>query len=417
MTKTGAQLFSRHVRAEALAAPSSGIVEVFQLGRSRQGLIPLYVGEGDVPTPPFIADAIARSLARGETFYSPQAGLADLRVAIAGYMSRHCGKIFERRFGPFGPERFFITTGGMHALQLGVRLVAGLGDEVVVPMPAWPNFAGVLATAGARVCGVPLHFAAAPGGAHHWSLDLDRLRETISPATRALVINSPANPTGWTASHTELEAILAIAREFGLWIIADEIYGRIRFSGEPAASFHDVMERDDRIIFVQTFSKNWAMTGLRLGWLEVPPELGETVENLIQYSTAGVAMPLQRAGLAALEQGDEFFAAQLVKMRKSRDLLCSGLAQTGRVRFAVPEATFYLFCTINGMEDTRHLALRLIEEANVGVAPGSAFGPGGEGFVRISFARSPDEIAEAVRRLNSWLAASACSDRPQSADR
>ncbi len=407
MTKDGddAQLNYRHVRAEALAAPSSGIVEVFKLGLSRSGLIPLYVGEGDVPASAFVADAIAQSLARGETFYSPQAGLPDLRVAIAGYMSRHYGKVFERRFGPFGPERFFITTGGMHALQLAVRLVAGLGDEVIVPTPAWPNFIGVLTAVGAQVCGVPLDFVAAPGGGYHWSLDLARLRGSITPATRALVINSPANPTGWTASHAELEAILGIAREFGVWIIADEIYGRIRFSGEPAASFHDVMEGDDRNIFVQTFSKNWAMTGLRLGWLEVRPELGETVENLIQYSTAGVAMPLQRAGLAALEQGDEFFAAQLAKMRKSRDLLCSGLAQTDRVRFALPEATFYLFCTFDGMEDSRHLALRLIEEANVGVAPGSAFGPGGEGFVRISFARSPDEITEAVRRLKLWFAA------------
>jgi aspartate/methionine/tyrosine aminotransferase len=400
-----AQPLNRYVRAEALAAPSSGIVEVFQLGRTRQGLIPLYVGEGDVPTPAFIADAIAQSLAQGETFYSPQAGHPDLRAAIARYMSRHYGKIFERRIGPFGVERFFITSGGMHALQLAVRLVAGVGDEVIVPLPAWPNFEGVLTTAGARICGVPLDFVTASSGAHHWSLDLARLREKISPATRALIINSPANPTGWTASHAELGAILGIAREFGLWIIADEIYGRIRFSGEPAASFHDVMERDDRIIFVQTFSKNWAMTGLRLGWLEVPPELGETVENLIQYSTAGVALPLQRGGLAALEQGDEFFAAQLVKMRKSRDLLCAGLAATGRVRFALPEATFYLFCAIDGLEDTRRLALRLIEEADVGVAPGSAFGRGGEGFVRISFARSPDEIAEAVGRLKQWFAA------------
>ena len=199
-------------------------------------------------------------------------------------------------------------------------------------------------------------------------------------------------------------AILNIAREFGLWIIADEIYGRLSFSNERAPSFHDLMERDDRIVFVQTFSKNWAMTGLRLGWLEVPPAIGQTVENLIQYSTSCVAAPLQRAGIAALEQGDDFFAAQLARMRRNRDLLCAGLAATGRVRFAIPEATFYLFATVDGIEDTRRFALRLIEEANVGVAPGSAFGPGGERFIRISFARAPEEIAEAVRRLSLWFA-------------
>lgn len=324
-------------------------------------------------------------------------------TAIATYMSRHYGKIFERRAGRFGPERFFVTSGGMHALQLAVRLVAGVGDDVVMPVPAWPNFEGVLKAAGVNVCGVPLDFVAASGGDHKWSLDMERLRRTISPKTRALIINSPANPTGWTASHAELEAIVAVARDRGLWIIADEIYGRISFADERSPSFHDVMEADDRIVFVQTFSKNWAMTGLRLGWLEVPPELGQTVENLIQYSTSCVALPLQRAGLATLEQGDAFFAAQRDKMHKSRDLLCNALGETGRVRFALPEATFYLFCRFDGIADARGLALRLIEEANVGVAPGSAFGPGGELFVRISFARSPEEIVEAARRLKLWL--------------
>jgi aspartate/methionine/tyrosine aminotransferase len=396
--------FRAHLRAEALAAPSSGIAEVFRLGRTRQGLIPLYVGEGDVPTAPFIAEAVAQSLARGETFYVAQAGLPDLRAAIARYMSRHYGKLYESRIGPFGPERFLVTVGGMHALQLAMRLVAGLGDEVIVPTPAWPNFEGALAANGARPQGLPLDFVTMPDGTYRWMLDLDRLRAAITPATRAIIINSPANPTGWTASHADLEAILAIAREFGLWIIADEIYGRISFSGTTAPSFHDVMEGDDKIIFVQTFSKNWAMTGLRVGWIEVPPELGQTVENLIQYSTSCVAPPLQRAGIAALEQGDEVFAAQLARMRKSRDVLCAGLAATGRVHFAVPEGAFYLFAAIDGVEDTRLLALRLIEEADVGVAPGTAFGPGGERFVRISFARSPDDIAEAVRRLNRWFA-------------
>ena len=400
-----ADSFSRSLRPEALAAPSSGIAEVFKLGRTRPGIIPLYVGEGDVPASSAITEAVARSLGAGETFHTPQAGLPELRAAIATYMSRHYGEAYEARVGAFAPQRFFVTSGGMHALQLAVRLVAGPGAEVIVPTPAWPNFRGVLSAAGAQISGVPLDFAAAPDGSFRWSLDLDRLRATISPATRAIVINSPANPTGWTASADDLAAILRLAREFGLWIIADEIYGRLSFAKTRAASFHDLMEAGDRVLFVQTFSKNWAMTGLRLGWIEVPPEIGQTVENLIQYSTSCVAAPLQRAGLAALEAGDEFFAGQLARMRQSRDALCAGLAAAGRVNFAVPEGTFYLFAMIEGISDTRRLALRLIEEADVGVAPGTAFGPGGERFVRISFARSPDDIAEAARRLARWLAA------------
>jgi aspartate/methionine/tyrosine aminotransferase len=397
--------FKADLRPEALALPVSGIAEVFQLGRARSGLIPLYVGEGDIAASEAITEAIARSLAKGETFYTAQAGMPDLRAAIARYMSRHYGEVYERHVGPFGPERFFVTVGGMHALQLAVRLVAGLGDEVVVPLPAWPNFFGVLAAAGAQVRGLPLDFIADGEGGWRWSLDLDRLRAAISPAVRAIVINSPANPTGWTATRAELAAILDIAREFGLWIIADEIYGRIHFSAERAASFHDVMTGEDRILFVQTFSKNWAMTGLRLGWLEVPQELGEIVENLILYSTSGIAVPLQRAGIAALDQGEDFFADQLARMRQGRDILCEGLTAMCPVRFAPAEATFYLFASFEGIADTRRLALRLIEEAGVGVAPGSAFGDGGEHFVRISFARSPEEMAEAVRRMHKWFAA------------
>lgn len=396
--------FSQYLRPEAIAAPSSGIAEVFRLGHARQGVIPLYVGEGDMAPQAAIAEAIKQSLANGETFYAPQAGIPDLRSAIARYVSGHYGAIYETRVGPLGPERFFVTAGGMHALQLAVRLVAGFGDEVIVPTPAWPNFCGVLTAAGARLSGVPLDFTRRPDGTFHWSLDFARLRAAISSATRAIILNSPANPTAWTASIEDLDAILALAREHGLWIIADEIYGRLSFTGHRAPSFHEVMEAADRIIFVQTFSKNWAMTGLRLGWLEVPPEIGEIVENLIQYSTSSVAGPLQRAGIAALDQGDDFFAAQLARLNRNRDLLCEGLAATGRVHFAVPDATFYLFATIEGVTDTRAFALRLIEEANVGVAPGSAFGAGGAGFVRISFARGTQEIAEAVRRLSQWFA-------------
>jgi aspartate/methionine/tyrosine aminotransferase len=396
--------FSQYLRPEALHVPTSGIGEVFQLGHARQGCIPLYVGEGDMPPQAAIAQAIQRSLADGETFYAAQAGIPDLRQAIARYMSRHYGATFETHVGPLRPERFFVTAGGMHALQLAVRLVAGFGDEVIVPTPAWPNFFGVLTAGGVRISGVPLDFLRRPQGTLHWSLDLERVRAAITPQTRAIIINSPANPTGWTAAREDLEAILALAREYDLWIIADEIYGRLSFTGERAPSFHDVMERDDRVIFVQTFSKNWAMTGLRLGWLEVPAEIGEVVDNLILYSTSCVAPPLQRAGIAALEQGEDFFAAQLGRLTRNRDLLCEGLAATGRVHFAIPDATFYLFATIDGVTDTRAFALRLIEEANVGVAPGTAFGPGGENFVRISFARGTQEIVEAVRRLSQWFA-------------
>ena len=296
------------LRREAEDAPASGIVEAMTYGRGRPGLIPLWAGEGDLPTPAFINDAAARSLAAGETFYTWQQGIPELREAIARYSER----LYRR---PFAVDRFSVTVGGMHAAQIAVRMAAGTGDEVLIPTPAWPNFHGAITVAGARPVAVPM-----TSGAAGWTLDIDRLGDAVTARTRALVVNSPANPTGWTASLDDLRAILALARRHGLWIIADEIYARFVYGSAltidgRAPSFHDVMEADDRILFVQTFSKNWAMTGWRVGWLEAPPALGPTIENLIQYSTSGVAAFLQRAAVAALEEGGDFANEQIARAR------------------------------------------------------------------------------------------------------
>jgi aspartate/methionine/tyrosine aminotransferase len=357
----------------------------------------LGVGEGDLPTPSFISEATKASLDRGETFYTAQAGIPELRAAIATYMTRVYGAAAGG--GAFSPENFFVTIGGMHAIEIATRLVAGPGDEALIPSPAWPNFVGALQISGARAVPVPLDRAG------RWSLDPDMLAKAVTPSTRLIFLNSPANPTGFVATREEIAATLAIARRHGLWIIADEIYGRITYDGVRAPSFHDVMAADDKIMFVQTMSKNWAMTGFRVGWLEAPAALGGAIENLIQFTTSGVPVFTQRAAIAALEEGELFLAGQIERCRLSRDTLCQGLAATGRVRFFDPEAAFYLFCTIEGFPDSLALALRLIDEAGVGAAPGAAFGPGGEGHLRLCFARDPAQIAEATRRMARWLAA------------
>jgi aspartate/methionine/tyrosine aminotransferase len=378
------------------AVEESGIVEVFNYGRDRQGLIPLWVGEGDLVTPEFICAAATQSFARGETFYTNQRGVPELRAAIARYMTRVYGA--APGGGAFSPEQFFVTVGGMHALEIATRLAAGPGDEIIVPSPAWPNFQGAIALAGARTVFAPMI------AGERWRLDLDRLADAVGPATRAIVLNSPANPTGFSATIDELVALRDLARRHGLWIIADEIYGRFVYDGPRAPSFHDVMAPDDQILFVQTLSKNWAMTGWRIGWLEAPPALGPVIENIVQYTTSGVPVFAQRAAETAIEDGEDFIAQQLSSMKHCRDILCKGLAANGRARFSYPEAAFYLFTAFDGIKDTRQLAFQLVDEAGLGVAPGTAFGPGGESYIRICFARRPDEIAEATRRLTRWLA-------------
>lgn len=388
--------FLADIRPEAAGAPASGIVEVFNYGRGRPGLIPLWVGEGDMPTPDFIRNAAAKALEDGETFYTHQRGIPELRAAISGYMSRVYGT-------PLPAERFFVTIGGMQALRIALRIAAGSGDEVLIPSPAWPNFVGAAIAIGAKPVAVPLRLTAeGPNG--RWTIDIDALAAAVTPNTRAIMVNSPANPTGWTATRDELVAILALARLHGLWIIADEIYGRFVYDGsERAPSFHDVMDPEDRIFFVQTMSKNWAMTGWRVGWLECHPALGDVVENLIQYSSSGVAAFLQRGAVAALEQGEDFVREQIARARRGRDLICEGLSAVKGVRFPLPAGAFYLFFSVDGEADTRALALRLVDEANVGLAPGTAFGPGGERFMRLCFARKAEDVAEAARRLAAAL--------------
>src|SRR5271165_1968149 len=374
----------------------SGIVEVFDYGRGRQGLIPLWVGEGDLPPPAEASEALKASLDRGETFYTAQAGIPAFREAVAAYMTRVYGA--APGGGPFRPESFFATIGGMHAIEIAVRLTLGPGDEALIPSPAWPNFVGAIETSGARAVPVPL------GRERRWSLDPERLAAAVTPATKVIFLNSPGNPTGFIATREEIAATLAVARRHDLWIVADEIYGRLTYDGARAPSFHDVMAPDDKVVFVQTLSKNWAMTGFRVGWLEAPPALAPVIENLVQFTSSGVPVFTQRAAIAALNEGESFLAAQIERCRRSRDILCEGLMATGRVKFFEPEAAFYLFFAIDGFPDSRALALRLIDEAGVGAAPGSAFGSGGEGRLRICFARDPGEIAEATRRLARWLA-------------
>jgi aspartate/methionine/tyrosine aminotransferase len=376
------------LRREASAAPESGIVEVANYGRGRQGLIPLWVGESDIPTPAFISEAATRALAAGETFYTWQRGIPELRQALARYHTTLYGR-------PFEPEEFFVTGSGMQAIQIVLAMLVGAGDEVVIPTPTWPNAAATTGILGARPVEVPMTF-----GTDGWSLDFDRLAAAITERTRVLFLVSPNNPTGWTATHEDLRSLLVLARRHGLWIVADETYARLWYGeGARAPSFHDVIEPDDRVMFVNTFSKNWAMTGWRIGWISANPALGQVIENMIQYSTSGVAQFMQRAGVAAIERGEGFVTHMIERARRGRDLCCEKLGEVEGCRFAVPQGAFYLFFSVDGETDTRRLAIRLIDEANVGLAPGTAFGAGGEPFLRLCFARNPEHLETAIGRI------------------
>jgi aspartate/methionine/tyrosine aminotransferase len=375
----------------AVMAPESGIVEVVNYARGREGLLPLWVGEGDLATPDFITKAAIDALSAGETFYTWQRGIPELRQALSDYYARHFGVTLP-------VEHFYVTGSGMQAIQIAVQAMTSPGDEVVYLAPAWPNIAAALEIAGARSVGAELRFE---GG--RWALDIDRLEAAITGKTKVLFVNTPSNPTGWTATRQDLTDILALARRHGLWIMADEIYARYFYAGGRAPSFLDVMEPDDKIMFVNSFSKNWSMTGWRVGWIVAPPETGQVLENLVQYSTSGVAQFMQKGAVTALDDGDEFVASNIRKAALSRDILCDALIATNRVETLKPDGALYAFLKIDGVTDSRRAALDIVDKTGVGLAPGTAFGPGGELFLRACFLRDPEQIRAAADRLCDYI--------------
>ncbi len=376
--------------------PESGIIQVFNYGRDREGIIPMWVGQGDLPTPKFIYDAAVRSLEAGETFYTYQRGLPELRQTLADYHARLYRK-------PFDAENFFITGSGMQAMQTVVQAIAGEGDEIVVPSPAWTNYPAPMRLAGVKPVEVPLDFA---NGS--WSLDLDKLFDAVTPRTRAICANTPSNPLGWVMSADDILAIRDFCRQRGIWIVADEVYARFYYgpgseNGALPPSFLDVCETDEQFLLVNTFSKNWAMTGWRVGWLQAPKAMGQVIENLVQYNTSGTAAFMQRACITAMQDGEALVAQQVEQSRIGRDIVCSALRQAPGVRFQEPEGAFYLFFSIDGVQDSAAFTRRMIDEIAVGLAPGTAFGPGGDNFMRLCYARSAASLEEAMGRLVPWL--------------
>ncbi len=375
------------IRPAAATLPESGILEVVNYGRHRPDLTRLWVGESDQPTPAFICDAAISALRAGHTFYTYQRGIPQLRDALVDYHRRTDDVALD-------VERIIVTTSGMQGMMQTMQALVGAGDETVVVSPVWPNIFAAIHMQQALPVPVPLR----PRNGR-WHLDLDRLFDGCGPKTRALYINSPNNPTGWVMDRDEMIAVRDFARKHGLWIVADEVYNRFVYDRPRTTSFLELMGYDERLIVAHTFSKNWAMTGWRVGWLVIPRGLGQVFENLVQYNTSGTAGFLQYGCIAALEQGEAFLASTIERCRIGRDLACDALASLPNIELNRPQGAFYLFLRVEGENDSVALAKRLVDEANVGLAPGSAFGDGGEGYVRLCYAASHQTLKVGIERL------------------
>jgi aspartate/methionine/tyrosine aminotransferase len=379
---------------EAIARlPASKIREVANAGLGRTDVLAFWFGESDEPTPAFIRDAAVRSLHDGETFYSHNLGLPELREALSAYT----GSLHR----PVGADRIAVTSSGVNALMLAMQTLAGAGDEVVVVVPVWPNLTAQPAILGAEVKRLSLKVER---GA--WRLDMAALLETVTARTKVLLINAPNNPTGWTLTRAEQEAILAHCRRTGTWLVADEVYERVYFSaaGMSAPSFLDIAEPDDHLVVAHSFSKSFLMTGWRLGWLVVPPAMTVAIGTLIEFNTSCAPVFVQRAALAALAGADEFVPGLVQRLRECRDTLLPALAALPGVEVATPEGGMYAFFRVAGQDDSLAFAKRLVVEAGLGLAPGAAFGPEGEGWLRWCFAsRDPARLGQGVERLRRFI--------------
>jgi aspartate/methionine/tyrosine aminotransferase len=374
---------------------ASKIREVANAGLGRSDVLAFWFGESDEVTPEVIRQAAIESLQRGETFYAHNLGLPELREAIATYMSRLHPRI--------EPSRIAVTSGGVNALMLAVQALVDAGDEVVAVTPVWPNLTAQPAILGANVRRVSL----VPKEGQ-WTLDLDALRTAITPATRLLIVNAPNNPTGWTLTRAEQQAILDHCRATGTWILADEVYERLYYeptSNRCAPSFLDVAAPDDRLVVAHSFSKSFLMTGWRLGWLVLPPALVEGMGKLIEFNTSCASVFTQRAGMAALAHTEEITPRIVAHLKSCRDTLVPLLASLPGVRVAPARGGMYAFFRLDGFDDSLDVAKRLVAEAGLGLAPGNAFAPEAQGWLRWCFAsREPARLVEGVDRLKRWLA-------------
>jgi aspartate aminotransferase len=370
----------------------SRIAEISALGMGDPQVIPLWYGEGDLPTPDFIGEAAADALRAGHTFYTYKAGLPELRATLAGYQSRLYGRNIDA-------ERVAVTSSGMTALMLVSQALIDPGDNLVIVAPVWPNIAAAVSIMG----GEPRLVSLDPRPAGGWRLDPERVFAACDVRTRGIFVNSPSNPTGWVITPEEIAALIAFARRRGLWLIADEVYARIVYGNRAAPSFLEQAEPEDRLIAVNSFSKNWAMTGWRLGWMTMPPDLLPQIEKLIEFNTSGSPTFLQHAGIVAVRDGEPFIQSFVARCRAARDVAIDALSACRRVHAARPEGAFYAFFRIDGVADSLAFAKELLHRAKVGLAPGSAFGPMGEGYLRLCFARDPAQIAAAVERLKPLL--------------
>jgi len=374
----------------------SRIRELADVAFEMDGVYRLQFGESTMPTPQYIKDAAAQALADGYTFYSENAGLPSLRAALAEkYVALHRVELDPRR-------EILITASGVQALNVGIRCTIDPGDEALILSPNWPNATEIVRMFGATPHEIPLVTERDAAGVERFTVDFAALEAAVTPRTRLLVYTSPSNPLGWTATVAEQRALLEFSRRHRLWLLADEVYERLYFGEQDedaAPSILRLCTRDDAVLVTQSFSKSYCMTGWRLGWIVARTDLVHKATQLNEFIVSHAATFIQRAGEVALRQGDADVRQMIARFRRRLDLCYHALSTVSSITVPRPEGAFYLFPRIDGLGDSFTFALNLLKETHVAVAPGVAFGNGGEGAVRLCYAPDESVLEPALERF------------------
>lgn len=360
------------------------------------GVLRLYFGESNLPTPDYLKEAAAKAIRDGFTYYTENAGLPSLRRALADYYARHQGVKLD-------PDReFVVTASGVQAIALSIRALLDPGDEAIVLTPAWPNASAIIGLANARAVEIaqPLHGSV-------YTIDFEALEAAITPRTRLLVYTSPSNPLGWVATREQQERLLALSRKHDLWLMADEVYDRLYYTGNhlgaPAFSILQMATRDDAVLVIHSFSKSYCMTGWRLGWMIARKDLAKKCGQLNEFMVSCAAGFVQKAAESALTDGEGELLKMLERLQDNRDFCAAKLRAMPGVTLPEPDGAFYLFPRIAGLSDSFAFCKRLLEETRVGIAPGVAFGNGGEGSVRVCYASDRSVLQPAMERLGNFM--------------
>lgn len=387
---------SGHIASSALGVPNSRIRELADIAMSMEGVLKLYFGESNLPTPDYIKRAAQKAMADGYTYYTENAGLPSLRQALA----RHYAELHGVELDP--ASEIVVTASGVEALSLALRCLLDPGDEALALTPCWPNGSSIVRMSNAH----PREIAHAFSDGRY-TLDFDTLESAVTARTRLLLYTSPSNPLGWVATPEDQDRLLEFARHHGLWLMADEVYERIYYPADtPHSAAPSILKkctREDAVVVIQSFSKTYCMTGWRIGWMVGRKDLIACATRLNEFMVSCAPAFTQKTCETALLWGEDILRQMVCRLRENRDFCLAALRQMPGVTVSVPEGAFYLFPRIDAAADSFAFCKQLLLETKVGLAPGVAFGEGGEGNVRICYASERPILEDAMARLKLFL--------------